>query len=157
VGDTDGQFQPFDRAGTGHDRDFLIADFDAVHVNDRVLFLELPADQLPGSQNRQDTFDPGQCGQRLIVQDTIVPDHPDNGPLLAGRNMRLQSQLAQPVDNVIDFPLRRVRLQDNNHDLVSLSLSSGARHVRKRAQEQLIFFRKADGSPAAFGRRCGGR
>ena len=33
---------------------------------------------------------PGKCGQRLILQNAIVADHADDGPLLSGRNVRLQ-------------------------------------------------------------------
>ena len=55
---------------------FFIADLDSVDVDDGVLFLEFPADQFPGRQDRQHTLNTGQRRQRLIVQNRSSPITP---------------------------------------------------------------------------------
>ena len=55
--DTDRQFQSLHGAGTGHDRDLLVPDFHAVDVDDRIIFLKFPADELPGRQDREHALD----------------------------------------------------------------------------------------------------
>jgi hypothetical protein len=38
------------------------------------------------------------------MQNPIVADDSDDRPFLTGRELRLQSQLAKPINNVVDFP-----------------------------------------------------
>ncbi|MCG3776892.1 MAG: hypothetical protein JW395_3764 [Nitrospira sp.] len=99
----DRDFEPLHCAGSRHDNQLVATDLDAAHIDNRTFTLKLPADQFPGRENRQDTFNPRQRRERLVMQNPIVADHANDRPLLTGRELRLQSQLAKPIDNVVDF------------------------------------------------------
>jgi len=103
VGNADRYFEPLHRAGSRHDDQLVAADFHAAHIDNRAITLKLPADKFPGCENRQHTFNAWQGCERLVMQDPIVTDDSNNRPFLTGRDLRLQSQLAKPIDNVVDF------------------------------------------------------
>ena len=106
VGDAGRHFDFLDRAGTGHDDQFLSADLDAADIDDRVVAFKFAAHELPGRENGGNAFDAWEGCQRLLFN-TIVTDDADNRPFFAGRNMRFQSQLAEPVQHVINFSFTR--------------------------------------------------
>src|SRR5439155_19093821 len=87
LGDPERQFLLLHGAGPGHDRHLPAADLHAIHVNDRVVFLELAARELPGRQNRDHLFDSGDGPEWVVGEQPVVADHADDGPLLPLREV----------------------------------------------------------------------
>src|SRR5438876_11984234 len=85
------------------------------HLNHRVLRMELPAGQLERLHDGQDLFHTGNGGQRLGLEFVLVADNADDGAVLALADVRLESQLHNPVEDVIDLLARGMGTYDDDH------------------------------------------
>ena len=68
-----------------------------------VLRVELAAGQLERLQDRQHLLDAGNGGQRLGLQLVLVADDADDGALLAPAEVRLEAELRDALEDVIDL------------------------------------------------------
>ena len=120
MGDPERQFLLLHGAGSGHDRQLPAADLHAIHVDDRVVFLELASRELPGRQNRDHLFDPGDGPERVVGEQPVVADHADDGPLLPLREVGAEAELPHAVHHVLDLFFRGVWFQHDNHETALL-------------------------------------
>src|SRR5262249_37382117 len=137
MSNADSQFEPFHRARPGHDGQLITADLYSPDVDDRAFLLEFPADEFPGGQDGKHALYAGQGCERLVLEDAVVSDHSDDRPFLSCRELRFQSQLSKPIDDVVDFPFRCIRPQHDDHDVLTLC-STRSYHPRECGQEYLI-------------------
>ena len=120
MGDPHRELQLLDRAGSCHNHELFPTHLDAAHVDHGVVLLELPAHEFPRRQDGGDALHPREGDQRLVLEDPIVTDDADDRPFLPLRDVRLQSQFAEPIQDVIDLAFGGLWLQDNDHGCLLL-------------------------------------
>ena len=110
-----GQLFLLDGARPRHNRQLLAADLHAADINDGVVFFKLSARQFPRCEDRDHILDPGNCSQRLVGQNAIIPDHSDDRSLLPLGQMRGQTELPHAIHHMLDHGFGGVRFQHDNH------------------------------------------
>ncbi len=92
------------RAGAGNDDHFGAADLHAADVDDRKLRPGLTADELKGLGDRDHVVYPGRDRKGLdFMAAASAADCRDNGALGASRDVRLESGLADALNDVVDL------------------------------------------------------
>ena len=97
--------------------------------------VELAAGQLERLQDRQHLLDAGDGRQRLGLQLVLVADDADDGAMLAPAEVRLEAQLADALEDVVDLGRRRSRFQDDDHDKWSAKFQFHCLRLRARRSD----------------------
>src|SRR5258708_7290856 len=113
-----------DRAWSGHHHDLVTPDLDAPDVDDRVHWPELAACELEGLCDLHDLVDSAEVGERLLVGVRVAADHSDQRPLLAARDLGLQADLVDAIDDGVDLGLGRLMRHDDDHGISGLRSES---------------------------------
>src|SRR2546425_2059151 len=123
----DDLLEALDRTGTRDDGDSTISKAHAADLDDRILGLELAADELKRLQDRDDPFHSRRGLQRLAeeVFGVTVPHHADDGAFHALGQVRPQPGLLDFLDNRLNALARRVGLHDDDHSFASAKDAHG--------------------------------
>ncbi len=84
--------------------------------DDGVSGMKLPAGELERLEDRQDLLDAGNGRQRLGPELVLVADDADDGADLAAAEVRLETQLADAFENVLDLLFGEIGSENDNHN-----------------------------------------
>src|SRR5581483_7319882 len=104
-----------DGAGAGDHRHRAAADLHLADGYHRVALVELAAGELVRLHDRQGLLDAGDRQQRLGVQLVLVADDADDRAVLALADVRLQAELVDALDDVLELGGGGVGAQDDDH------------------------------------------
>src|SRR4029079_5371307 len=90
-------------------------DLDAGDVDDRARLVPFPGYQLVRLENMHRTLDAGQRVEHLGVELALVADRADQRPLVAARDMDVESGGADPGFDRGDFGVAGFGLHDDDH------------------------------------------
>jgi hypothetical protein len=116
-------FAAFDRARPGDDQDFVAANFDAINVENRVLFLEFARGQFVRTRNRHDVVHAGQQGHRR-GRSADVADHADHIPLGPADDVGAQPVFSTMVIAPAKFHFCCFGFHNNHHRYFSFGFSN---------------------------------
>ena len=135
MGDFQDLLPVFDGTGPGNDADPAAANLQLQDFHDRPFLLYFGAGHLVRGQDRDHFLHPLSGFEGLLGAVALFAECGDDGPLGADDHMAAQTQLLDPLDNVIDLPLRGPGLHDDDHGRTPLparSASEGDKSPRLR-------------------------
>ena len=124
-----------DRARAGHDHDLVVADLEPSDVDDGVVTPELPARELEGLGDGDDLLDAAEVREGVPVGVGVAADDADDRPLLAPRQLGLEPDLLDALDDRVDLGFGRLVRHDDDHGREasrSALIASAPRRYAKR-------------------------
>ena len=107
----------FDRAGAGHDDDFVAADADAVgKADDGAFRTEAAPGELVRRRDADDFGDAGEDFEFLVVESAGRAHAGEDGLHGAGGAVDVEADFHHALDDGLDFFFGRAILHSNNHD-----------------------------------------
>ena len=108
-------FLALDGAGPRDDGETPPSDLHPCDINDRVLAPEFPACQFVRFEYRYDILHQRQEGELLLLQEALIPDHPDDRPFDSLRQVSLQAEFLDASDHMAHVFRRGPRAHDDDH------------------------------------------
>src|SRR5208282_5402670 len=138
-GDSEQLLAGFDRAGPGHDDDFLAADFNPVRKLDYGTFgAKIAAGQFVGRSDAVNCLHPRHHFDFAGVEIMRNADAAENGLALSSGAVDFKAELDQLIDHVLDLIFTGRILHCDNHEWSRFARPEHAgSHVRSSAQNAL--------------------
>ncbi len=135
LGRGEGLFAGLDAAGASHNRESWTADGrgGAGKGDDRVVLLDVAANQFVGLRNADDFLHARHFFERAVFEFALVAGDADGGAGGSGHGMRPEAEGFDFLANGADLIFSRVRLHDDEHNFTWEKIYVGAVALRLRS------------------------